>query len=302
MQQIGFYVQDQICDGLLVWMLGSCYDCVIDISCNLSMVVCIDMCVYVFSYCVGVLWKLMLLLVLYLSVSMFFLLQFGQDVVGWLFFFSYGCQIEVGIKFQFEVGWVFYIVVLFQISKDYVFISDLQNVNFLVDQSQVCFCGLELEVCGVFLLGLNLLVVYIWMQVINMVYVDLVLVGKMLMLVLCYVVSLWLDYMLGEVLFGLGMGVGVCYMGVSYVNVDNSVCNVVMVLFDVMLWLDQGYWCYVFNVSNLVNCCSMFCLVELMLICFWVEECIVVFSVCYCWQYFMRRFGCMYYVIVFIGL
>lgn len=171
------------------------------------------------SLCIGVVYEMSFVWLLYVNIVYLFWLNNGVDVGGCVFDFEKGYGYEVGVKWV-GVCW-FMIVLVFYVIKCNVFIVDLVNVGFLCVVGEVCSCGVEFEWSGDFGYGLC--------GFVNFVYVDVeVMCDVVFMFGLCFVDVLWLS---GSVLLmyemillfvdKVGVGVGVIYVGCCVGNMVN---------------------------------------------------------------------------------
>ncbi|MBV1885770.1 MAG: TonB-dependent siderophore receptor, partial [Parvibaculaceae bacterium] len=161
-------------------------------------------------------------LVPYLSYSESFEPQGDVDFSGTPFEPTTGTQYEVGIKYE-PTGYNSLITVsVFQLTQQNVLTADLVNSGYEVQTGEIRSQGVELESIASLGNGLSLTGAYT--------YLDLEItksnngdVGNTPIAVPDHSASLWADYKVGEGdLSGLGLGLGVRYMGSSYGDAANS--------------------------------------------------------------------------------
>lgn len=106
----------------------------------------------------------------------------------------------------------------------------------------------------------------------------------MLQLILDQMVFFWVCY---QFLVGIFVGVGVCYIGKQWVDDVNIVWLLLVMLMDVMMWVDFGVWLLMLkgvyvqvNVNNIGDCEYIFGCYGIGN-CYWGVECSVIVIVGY---------------------
>lgn len=206
----------------------------------------------------------------YVSYSQSFLPQAGFDINFNSFSPTRGAQYEVGIKYQPVGTNNLYTLALFDLTKTNVLVRDPADpLGFRSRQvGEIGSRGAELEARTQILPGLNFIGNFTYQDVTVTKTTEEDTKGNMPVQIPNTTTSAWLDYSLGhqgvnllqrlginnvEWLRGLGIGGGVRYVGRVFDDAQNTGTTPAYTLFDATLRYDYGPWLFLINASNIFN-------------------------------------------------
>jgi iron complex outermembrane receptor protein len=169
-------------------------------------------------------------------------------------------QYEVGIKYQPVGTRSLFTVALFDLTKSNVLTPNpdaaLPNANAFIQIGEIRSRGAEVEARAEIYRGLNLIGAFTYNDVKVTESTD-VSLGKMPIRVPNLTTSGWLDYSLGALnigwLKGFGIGGGVRYVGRVFNDDANISITPSFTLFDAVLRYDHGPWRFFINANNIFN-------------------------------------------------
>lgn len=189
----------------------------------------------------------------YFSYSQSFLPQGGVGADGRAFDPSRGEQFEFGLKYQPEGIRGLFTLAFFDLTKRNVLTVDPGNNNFRRQTGEMRSRGVELEGKLSLAQGLDLIGSYTYtdIKVTKSEDVDL---GKRPIIVPKHMASGWLTYAIPvEFLRGLGLGVGVRYVGPRYRDMENTQLDRSYFLTDASIYYQRGPWRVSINGHNLFD-------------------------------------------------
>lgn len=206
----------------------------------------------------------------YVSYSQSFLPQAGFDRNFNSFNPTRAAQYEVGIKYQPVGKNSLYTMALFDLTKTNVLVRDPSDpLGFRSMQAgEVGSRGAELEARTEILPGLNFIGNFTYQEVNVTKTTEEDTKNRMPVQIPNTTTSAWLDYSVGhygvnwlqrvginnvEWLRGLGIGGGVRYIGRVYDDAQNTSTTPAFTLFDATLRYDYGPWLFTINASNIFN-------------------------------------------------
>lgn len=185
----------------------------------------------------------------YLSYAESFQPSAGLDANSDPFKPTRGKQVEVGVKYQPTGVKMLITAALFDLRKSNVVSYD--PTTFEGRQiGRVRSHGLELEVKGELLPGLNITGAYTQMNTTVTNSSDPEEIGQRLPLIPKQFASVWLDYTKGN---GIGFGGGIRHQGNTAGDEHNTFFTPSFTVLDAAIHYEQGPWRFALNVSNLTN-------------------------------------------------
>jgi len=252
-EQYGIYVQDQISltDRLLL-SLGGRFDATENDSDDAASGVSSSQTDEEFVFNAGLVFKADYGLTPYLSYSESFLSVLGTDPDGEEFDPEEGEQVELGLKYQPNNN-TLVTLALFDLTRENF--TEFDPDSFLrVQTGEVNSQGIELEAATRFANGLELSVSYTELDVEVTESVNPLDEGEMPTQVPERMASAWANYEFrGGPLEGLGLGLGLRYLGESYGDRPNTLKVPDQTLVDLELHYDWGKLRFKFNAQNLLD-------------------------------------------------
>lgn len=189
----------------------------------------------------------------YFSYAESFLPTVGRDADNTPFKPTEAKQYEVGLKFTPDNGRSLYTVALYDLRKTNALTVDTTSPDYQTQNGAVRSRGIELEAKAALAPGLDLIATYTYggVKITDSNGPD---KGKVPAATPRQMASAWLNYRLRDsVLRGLGIGVGVRYVGSVYNDEANTWKTPSFTLFDAALQYDTGPWRFALNVQNLAD-------------------------------------------------
>ncbi|MGS1005769.1 TonB-dependent siderophore receptor [Achromobacter anxifer] len=189
----------------------------------------------------------------YFSYAESFLPTVGRDAGNTPFKPTEAKQYEVGLKFTPDSGRSLYTVALYDLRKTNALTVDPENPDYQMQNGAVRSRGIEMEARAALAPGMDLIATYTYggVKITESNGPD---KGKVPTATPRQMASAWLNYRLREsMLRGLGIGVGVRYVGSIYNDEANTWKTPSFTLFDAALQYDTGPWRFALNVQNLAN-------------------------------------------------
>ena len=252
--QLGIYAQDQIKFGSQ-WMLtlGGRYDKVKSRSDDRIAAQHTETPDSAFTGRVGLTYLSAIGLAPYLSYAQSFLPTAGVDSQGDPFKPTRGRQVELGIKYQSADARTLVTAAMYDLTKRNVVTYD--PVSYEAQQvGEMRSRGLEIEIKASLARGIDLTGHYTLTDIENTKDSNSGLVGKRPALIPKHTAAAWVDYAVsGSRANGLGVGIGVRYVGSRYGDGRNTRLNPGVTLFDPSVHYTQGPWRLALNVQNLFD-------------------------------------------------
>lgn len=189
----------------------------------------------------------------YFSYAESFLPTVGRDADNTPFKPTEAKQYEVGLKFTPDNGRSLYTVALYDLRKTNALTVDTTNPDYQTQNGAVRSRGIELEAKAALAPGMDLIATYTYgaVKITDSNGPD---KGKVPTATPKQMASAWLNYRLPDsVLRGLGIGIGVRYVGSVYNDEANTWKTPSFTLFDAALQYDTGPWRFALNVQNLAD-------------------------------------------------
>jgi len=169
-------------------------------------------------------------------------------------------QYEVGIKYQPLGTRALFTVALFDLTKTNVLTPNpdaaLPNANSFIQTGEIRSRGAEVEARAEILRGLNIIGAFTYNDVKVLESTDGT-IGKMPIRVPNTTTSGWLDYNFSALniswLKGFGIGGGVRYVGRVFNDAENTSTTPSFTLFDAVVRYDHGPWRFFINANNIFN-------------------------------------------------
>ena len=189
----------------------------------------------------------------YFSYAESFLPTVGRDAGNTPFKPTQAKQYEVGLKFTPDNGRSLYTVALYDLRKTNALTVDTANPDYQTQNGAVRSRGIELEAKAALAPGMDLIATYTYGGV-KITESNGPEKGKVPTATPRQMASAWLNYRLPEsALRGLGVGLGVRYVGSTYNDEANTWKTPSFTLFDAALQYDTGPWRFALNVQNLAD-------------------------------------------------
>ncbi|GGC02501.1 ferric siderophore receptor [Oxalicibacterium flavum] len=195
----------------------------------------------------------------YVSYATSFLPQAGTDPDGNAFKPTTGQQVEAGIKYQPKGSNSLATLSVFDLTQQNVLTTHPLYPTFNVQTGEINSKGVELELKTELSKSVNVAASYTYNDV-EVTRSNTANLGKMPIVTPKNMASAWLNYTQhGGALDGLGLGIGVRYVGTTYVNVTNTLENDSATLFDASLRYGIGKWMLGLSANNLFDTETVVC-------------------------------------------
>jgi len=190
----------------------------------------------------------------YVSYSTSFLPQIGAGLDSTPFKPTKGEQYEFGIKYQPPGSNSMVALSVFDLTQRNALTPDPRNTNFSVQTGEIGSRGIELEGKANVMRGLDLIASYTLNDVKVNQSNNPAEEGNTPIVTPRHMASAWVNYTLPDtVLQGMGMGVGVRYVGKTYANVANTIENGSSFMVDASLHYQLRNWRFAVDATNLFN-------------------------------------------------
>ncbi|MDQ8032583.1 MAG: TonB-dependent siderophore receptor, partial [Bordetella sp.] len=190
----------------------------------------------------------------YVSYSTSFLPQTGVTMDSTPFKPVKGEQWEFGVKYQPVGSRSMVAVSFFDLTQRNALTPDPRNTNFSVQTGEMRSRGIELEGKANLGSGLDLLASYTLNDVKVTKSNNPLELDNTPIVTPRHMASAWLNYTLpSTVLQGVGMGVGVRYVGKTYADVANTIENSSSFLVDAGIHYEIPHWRFALDATNLFN-------------------------------------------------
>lgn len=220
---LGIYLQDQLSfSEQFILLLGGRFDYVNQASLDVPSNTSSSQSDTAFSPRVGLVYKPARNVALYGSFSQSFEQVTGRSLDETLFRPSRGTQYEIGVKANWLDNRLSTTLALYHLTLSNVLTSDPRNANFAIQTGEQFSQGVELNVVGEILPGLNVIAGYAYTDA-HITQDNDFPVGNTLANVPEHAAHLWTTYTIqkGD-LAGLGLGVGIYYVGRRPGDLDNT--------------------------------------------------------------------------------
>lgn len=253
-RQLGVYVQDQIRVDKVVVTLGGRQDWARGTSRNRLTDATVEQRDTAFTGRLGLAYLFDSGITPYVSYSTSFLPQSGVSMDSTPFKPTRGEQYEFGIKYQPPGSNSLVALSVFDLTQRNALTPDPRNTNFSVQTGEIGSRGIELEGKASLARGLDLTASYTLNDVKVNKSNNPAEVGNSPIVTPRHMASAWMNYTLPDtVLKGLGMGMGVRYIGKTYVNVDNTIENGSSFMVDAGVHYQVNGWRFAVDATNLLN-------------------------------------------------
>ncbi|MEH1832580.1 MAG: TonB-dependent siderophore receptor [Nostoc sp.] len=252
---LGFYVQDQVTlTNNLKLLLGGRFD--------LTRLTAQDTegrndeaTASAFSPRAGIVYQPIEPVSLYFSYATSFFSQLDADAQGNPFDPERGRQFEVGIKADLIPNQLSTTVAAYQIKKQNVLVSDLQNPDFSIQTGEQTSQGIEFDLVGRPLDGWNIALSYAYIDAFVSKDTDPTLVDQRLVAIPKHQFGLWTSYELQRgSLKGLGVGLGLYYTSETEGQLPNTALQIPSYFrVDASAFYKRDNWKVQLNVKNLTN-------------------------------------------------
>ncbi|MFB9953004.1 TonB-dependent siderophore receptor [Rhizobium puerariae] len=254
--QIGGYVQDQMKLGPLSLILGGRFDSVrTDVDNKINAAMSDTDSETAFSGRAGLVYELGYGLAPYVSYSNSYQPLVGiNNATQTILKPEKGEQFEVGIKFQPEGSRSFVTLAAFDTTRENFLVSNPSNPLQTVQSGEARSRGFEIEALANLADGLDLIASYTDFDIENTENLDPTLIGLAPANTPERYASAFLDYTIQDGnLSGLGMGIGVRYMGDAWVDAANTQKIPSFTLADTVIHYEKDGWRGAINISNIFD-------------------------------------------------
>lgn len=253
-RQFGVYLQDQIKFERLLLTLGARYDWARTHNDNRLTQVMTRQKDKAFTTRLGAAYLFDSGLTPYLSYATSFLPQIGATRNGTPYVPTKGEQVELGIKYQPSGSQAFVALSVFDLKQRNALTPDPSDSRFSVQTGAIRSRGIELEGKANLMRSLDLTASYTYNQVKVTQSNNPLELDNTPIVTPRHMASAWINYTLpNTVLQGLGMGVGLRYVGKTYVNVANTMENGSAFMVDASLHYQLTNWRFALDATNLFN-------------------------------------------------
>ncbi|RSE90028.1 TonB-dependent siderophore receptor [Achromobacter denitrificans] len=253
-RQLGVYLQDQIKVDNVVVTLGARQDWARSSSDNRLTSVTTRQQDTAFTGRLGLAYLFDSGITPYVSYSTSFLPQIGAGLDSTPFKPTKGEQYEFGIKYQPPGSNSMVALSVFDLTQRNALTPDPRNTNFSVQTGEIGSRGIELEGKANVMRGLDLIASYTLNDVKVNQSNNPAEEGNTPIVTPRHMASAWVNYTLPDtVLQGMGMGVGVRYVGKTYANVANTIENGSSFMVDASLHYQLRNWRFAVDATNLFN-------------------------------------------------
>lgn len=253
-RQLGVYMQDQIRVDRVVVTLGGRQDWARGTSRNRLTNTTVEQRDTAFTGRLGLAYLFDSGVTPYVSYSTSFLPQSGVSMDSTPFKPTRGEQYEFGVKYQPPGSNSLVALSVFDLTQRNALTPDPRNTNFSVQTGEIGSRGIELEGKASLARGLDLTASYTLNDVKVNKSNNPAEVGNTPIVTPRHMASAWMNYTLPHTVFkGLGMGVGVRYIGKTYVNVDNTIENGSSFMVDAGVHYQIYGWRFAVDATNLFN-------------------------------------------------
>lgn len=189
----------------------------------------------------------------YVSYATSFLPQNGSGMNKIPFSPTRGEQYEFGVKYQ-PSGASMVTMSLFELKQRNVLTPDPSDTKFSVQTGEIGSRGIELEGKAGLMRGLDLITSYTLNDVRVNKSNNPAEKGHTPIVTPRHMASAWVNYTLSDTLLrGLGVGVGMRYVGKTYADVTNTLENSASLMIDTNLRYQFRHWRFAIDVTNLLN-------------------------------------------------
>jgi len=253
-RQLGVYLQDQIKVDNVVVTLGARQDWARSSSDNRLTSVTTRQQDTAFTGRLGLAYLFDSGITPYVSYSTSFLPQIGAGLDSTPFKPTKGEQYEFGIKYQPPGSNSMVALSVFDLTQRNALTPDPRNTNFSVQTGEIGSRGIELEGKANVMRGLDLIASYTLNDVKVNQSNNPAEEGNTPIVTPRHMASAWVNYTLPDtVLQGMGMGVGVRYVGKTYANIANTIENGSSFMVDASLHYQLRNWRFAVDATNLFN-------------------------------------------------
>ncbi len=202
----------------------------------------------------GIVWQPTQELSLYASSSTSFVPVIGQDFAGKLFEPTLGKQVELGVKSEWFGGRLAASAAVFRVQKTNISVADPVNAGFSIQTGEITSDGLEFDVSGSPINGLNLIGNFALTDARITQEKNLALLGKRPPNTPSRGAGLWASYdMQGAGWKGWGAGLGAHYVGERAGDETASFLLPDYVRWDASVWYRASQWRVALKLENLAD-------------------------------------------------